>query len=63
MGAELKQFSLVTGGFDMMVIAEAPNAEAIAKVALLIGSQGNVRTETLRAFIEEEYKGIIAGLP
>lgn len=62
-GAELKEFYLVTGGYDMVIIAEAPNAEAIAKVALLIGSLGNVRTETLRAFTEEEYKGIIAGLP
>ncbi|MFC2030116.1 GYD domain-containing protein [Chloroflexota bacterium] len=62
-GAELKQFYLVTGGFDMIVIAEAPDAETIAKVSLLIGSQGSVRTETLRAFTEEEYQGLIAGLP
>ena len=33
------------------------------KLALLIGSQGNVRTETLRAFTEDEYRKIIAALP
>ncbi|MBS1252115.1 MAG: Glutamine synthetase and cystathionine beta-lyase binding protein [Anaerolineales bacterium] len=62
-GAELKKFYLVTGRYDMVVVAEAPDDEAVAKVALAIGSGGSVRTETLRAFTEEEYRDIIAALP
>jgi uncharacterized protein with GYD domain len=42
---------------------EAPDDESIAKLALAIGSQGSIRTETLRAFTEDEYRQIIAGLP
>jgi uncharacterized protein with GYD domain len=41
---------------------EAPDDESIAKLALAIGSQGSIRTETLRAFTEDEYRQIIAGL-
>ncbi len=63
MGAELKQFYLTLGRYDAVVIAEAPDDETAAKVALAIGSAGNVRTETLRAFTEDEYKKIITGLP
>ena len=62
-GAELKEFYLVMGQYDMVVVAEAPDDETVAKVALAIGSLGNVRTETLRAFTEEEYRKIIAAVP
>lgn len=62
-GAEIKAFYLVLGRYDIVLVAEAPDAETVAKLALAIGSQGAVRTETLRAFTEEEYRGIIASLP
>ncbi len=48
---------------DAIVIAEAPNDETVAKLALAVGSLGAVQTETLRAFTEDEYRKIIAGLP
>ncbi len=63
MGAELKQFYLTLGRYDAVVIAEAPDDETAAKVAIALGSAGNVRTETLRTFTEDEYKKIIAALP
>jgi uncharacterized protein with GYD domain len=63
MGAELKEFYLVSGRYDMVVIAEAPNYETVSKLALTIGSQGSVRTETLCAFTEDEYRKIISELP
>lgn len=62
-GAELKEFYLVQGRYDMVVISEAPDDETVTKVALAIGSRGSVRTETLRAFTEDEYRKIIAALP
>jgi len=62
-GAEIKDFYLVLGRYDIVLIAEGPDAETAAKLALAIGSQGAVRTETLRAFTEEEYRKIIAALP
>jgi uncharacterized protein with GYD domain len=63
MGGELKAFYSVLGRYDSVVIAEAPDDETAAKLALAIGSQGNIRTETLRAFTEDEYRKIIAALP
>ena len=63
LGAELKEFYLVTGAYDAIIISEAPNDEVIAKIALSTGALGNVRTETLRAFKEGEYRNIISALP
>ncbi len=63
MGAEIKEFYLVSGRYDMVLIAEAPNYETVSKLALAIGSGGSIRTETLRAFTEDEYRKIIAELP
>ncbi|OGP65533.1 MAG: GYD family protein [Deltaproteobacteria bacterium RBG_13_53_10] len=63
MGAELKQVYLVAGQYDLVTISEAPNFETIAKCALDLGSKGNVTTETLCAFTEDEYRKIIRTLP
>ena len=63
MGGEVKAFYLTMGRHDIVLVAEAPNEEALAKLLLSIGAQGNVRTETLRAFTEDEYRKIIAELP
>lgn len=63
MGAELKEYYLVMGQYDAVVISEAPNDETIAKLALSIGSKGSIRTETFRAFSEDEYRKVIASLP
>jgi uncharacterized protein with GYD domain len=62
-GGELKEFYLVMGQYDMVVVSEGPDDETAAKLALVIGSQGAISTETLRAFTEDEYRKIIAELP
>ena len=59
-GADIKAFYLVMGQYDAVVISEAPDDESAAKLALLIGSLGNVQTETLRAFTEVEYRKLVA---
>lgn len=62
-GGEMKEFYMVMGQYDMVVIGEAPNAEAVSKIALAIAQSGAIRTETLRAFTEKEYRKVIAELP
>ncbi len=62
-GGELKAFYLVLGRYDAIAISEMPNDEVAARVALANGSLGNVRTETSRAFTEDEYRKLIAALP
>jgi len=63
MGAAVKGFYLVMGHYDTVIVAEAPNDETMAKLMLAIGAKGNVQTETLRAFTEDEYRKIVAALP
>jgi uncharacterized protein with GYD domain len=62
-GAEIKEFYLVMGRYDTVLIVEAPDTETMAKAALALASLGNVRTETLRAFTEEDFRRIISALP
>jgi uncharacterized protein with GYD domain len=62
-GAKIKDFYLVMGKYDIVIVSEAPNDEAVAKISLMLGSQGNVRTQTSRAFTEGEYRKLIQSLP
>jgi uncharacterized protein with GYD domain len=62
-GGEMYAFYLTMGRFDAVTISEAPNDEIYATTLLAIASAGAIRTETLRAFTEEEYREIIASLP
>ncbi|MBI1941911.1 MAG: GYD domain-containing protein [Acidobacteria bacterium] len=62
LGADLKGFYLTMGRYDFVLITEAPNDETAAKAALAVASQGNVRTETLRAFTEDEYRKLLGSL-
>jgi len=63
MGGEVKGFYMVTGRYDIVVISEAPNDEAMARTALATAAKGGIKTETLRAFTEDEYRKIIGALP
>ena len=62
-GGEFKSFHLTMGHYDIVLISEAPNDETYAATLLAIGSAGAVRTETLKAFNEDEYRSIIASIP
>jgi uncharacterized protein with GYD domain len=62
-GAEIKDFYLVMGQYDAVVVCEAPDDDTMAKLSLSTGSQGNVHTETVRAFNEDEYRKLVADLP
>jgi uncharacterized protein with GYD domain len=62
LGAELKDFYLTMGAHDFVTVVEAPDDEVIAKFLLALGSLGNVRTVTLKAFTETEYRQIIQDL-
>lgn len=61
-GAGVLDFYLLLGQYDTMFIAEAPDDESIARACLAEASKGNVQTETLVAFSEEEFKRIVGAL-
>jgi uncharacterized protein with GYD domain len=50
------------GKYDFVLVMEAPNDEAVMSLVLKVGSAGNVRTKTLKAFTAEEGIKIIKGL-
>lgn len=62
-GGEIKQFYLTLGQYDAIVISEAPSDEAYAAQIMSIAAAGAIRSETLRAFTEDEYRKIVAALP
>ncbi|MDA2928954.1 GYD domain-containing protein [Acidobacteria bacterium AH-259-O06] len=61
-GGEVKTFYMTMGSYDLMTVVEVPDDETYARLMLSTASLGNARTQTLRAFTEEEYRNIIAGL-
>jgi len=58
-GLKLEQAYWTVGPYDMVTIFEAPEDEALSAHLLEIGSLGNVRTTTLRAYNEEELSRIL----
>ena len=62
-GGKMHAFYLTMGQYDAISISEAPSDEVYAATLLAIAAGGAVRTETLRAFTEDEYREIIASLP
>jgi len=63
MGAQLRDVYLTMGEYDYIVIADAPDDETIARVSLAIAGQGNVRTQSFRAFDRSEMMRLVEGLP
>ena len=59
---EVRKFYMTTGTYDMVLLLEFPNDEAVAKYALTLGIGGNVRTTTLKAFPEKSYRAIVGSL-
>jgi len=61
-GAEIKAFYLALGKYDAVLISEGPDDETATRLALTVGSLGNVRTDTMRVFTEPEYRKLIGSL-
>ena len=62
LGAEIKDVYLTMGRCDLVCVIEAPDDESAARALLSLGSQGNVQSETLKAFTEAEYRKITGSL-
>ena len=62
-GGDLKEVYMCMGAYDLVAISEFPSDEVAAAFALTVGSLGNARTTTLKAFPEEDARKIIAALP
>ena len=61
-GLEMKDVYLTMGRYDLVCVIEAPDDQTYAKAILDLASQGNVSTETLKAFTEDQYREIVGSL-
>jgi len=61
-GVTLRDFYMTVGQYDFVMTLEATDDVALAKSLLAVAQVGNVRTTTLRAFAEDEYREIIGSL-
>jgi len=55
----VKEAYWTLGQYDVVTILEAPDEAAVTALGLSIGAQGNVRTQTLRAFTADEIGPIL----
>ena len=63
LGASVKDVYWTLGSYDGVLIFDAPDDETSTALLLSLGSKGNVRTKTLRAFNSEQITGILNSLP
>ncbi len=62
MGGDFRAVFLTMGDYDLVSVLEAPDDQAVAKFLLSVGALGSVRTTTLKAFPEAEYRDIMGAL-
>ena len=63
MGGKVIGVYTVMGEYDIVAIGEVPSDEIAMTFALALGSQGNVRTTTLKAFTKEQFAAMVKKLP
>lgn len=62
LGGEMEYY-LTMGAYDLVAVLDLPDDDAAAKAVLGVGRSGNVRSETLKAWPEADYRDLIADLP
>jgi len=60
LGMKITEEFWTMGAYDVVVMFDAPNDETMSAFMLKIGSLGNVKGQTLRAFRREEMENILA---
>jgi uncharacterized protein with GYD domain len=61
--AAFKATAKKLGAFDGVIVCEAPDEETATAALLHLGSLGNIRTQTARAFDAAEMQKILGLLP
>ena len=62
LGGRFIENYLTMGEYDYVLVWEAPDDQAAARFMLTIGSTGNIRTKTLKAFTRDEAQSILNSL-
>jgi uncharacterized protein with GYD domain len=62
LGGKIETFYLTMGGHDGVLVVDMPSDDAMAKLLLTVSQGGNIRSTTLKAFTESDYRDIIGSL-
>jgi uncharacterized protein with GYD domain len=62
LGVQIKDTYLTMGRYDLVCVIEGPDDQSVAKALLSLGALGNVQSETLKAFTEDEFRKITRSL-
>ena len=60
MGVKIGEIFWTLGTYDVVLTMEGPNDETIAGLMMKVGSLGNMKSQTLRAFAENEIDSLIS---
>ena len=61
-GCTFETIYMTFGQYDLVAILDAPSDEVAAKVNLQLAMGGAIRSTTLKAFAEDEYRKVIASV-
>jgi uncharacterized protein with GYD domain len=62
-GGKVIALYTLMGEYDLIGIGEAPSDEIAMSFLMAMGSRGNVRTTTLKAFTKEQFVAMVKKLP
>ncbi|HAF16692.1 MAG TPA: GYD family protein [Blastocatellia bacterium] len=60
MGLKVTDSFWTMGAYDVVLLLDAPDDETVSAFTLKLGSLGNVKSQTMRAFRREEMESILA---
>ena len=63
LGITIKDIYWTMGRYDAVFTADGPDDDTMTALAVSMGSIGNIRTQTMRAFSADEMKRILDKLP
>ena len=58
-GISVKDIYWTLGRYDIVTTIEAPDEMSVTALGLSLGKSGNIRTETLRAFSQDEMSAVL----
>ena len=61
-GGKMAGFYLTTGKYDIVAMVEAPSDEVLKTSVTKVENIGNIRTETMKVYVEAKYRDTIAKL-
>jgi uncharacterized protein with GYD domain len=60
MGAKVTEAFWTMGAYDLVLLIDAPDDETVSAFSVKLGSLGNVKSQTMRAFRRAEMETILA---